>query len=119
MRVGQRMTKEPLTIGPKESIVVARTIMRQRGIRRLPVVEGDHLVGIVTDRDLREAWPSDATTLTVHELQYALDRVPVRDIMAFPNPASGPVEILYRVTAERPIELAVYDVSGRRIRALE
>ncbi len=46
MRVGQWMTKEPLTIGPKESIVPARSIMRQRRIRRLPAVEGDRLVGI-------------------------------------------------------------------------
>ena len=41
-----------------------------------------------------------------------------RDIVAYPNPASGPIEILYRVPVGGPVELAVYDVSGRRIRTL-
>jgi len=41
-----------------------------------------------------------------------------RDIIAYPNPAAGPIEILYRVPVEREVDLAVYDVSGRRIRAL-
>ena len=84
MRVGQWMTKDPQVVGPKETIVVARAIMRQRGIRRLPVVEGEHLIGIVTDRDLRSAWASDATTLTAQELHYLLERIPVRDVMTSP-----------------------------------
>ncbi len=84
MLVGQWMTKAPVIVTPKESIVQARTIMREHGIRRLPVVEGSSVVGIVTDRDLREAWASDATTLSVHELNYMLDRVPVRDVMTCP-----------------------------------
>ena len=41
-----------------------------------------------------------------------------RDIVAYPNPASGPIEILYRVPFDRPMDLTVYDLSGRRIRSL-
>jgi CBS domain-containing protein/nucleotide-binding universal stress UspA family protein len=84
MRVGQWMTRNPVTVSPKESIVLARAIMRHRGIRRLPVMEGERLVGIVTDRDLRDAWASDANTLSTQELHYLLERIPVRDIMSAP-----------------------------------
>lgn len=45
-------------------------------------------------------------------------RVTDSDLVVFPNPASGPIEILYRVTSERAFDLAVYDVSGRKIRSL-
>lgn len=106
MRVGQCMTKPPLTIGPKESIVRARTIMRERGIRRLPVVEGDHVVGIVTDRDLREASASDASTLSTHELTYLLDKIPVRDVMTTPA---------VTVTPDTPVEDAVTQMAERKI----
>jgi hypothetical protein len=41
-----------------------------------------------------------------------------RDIIAYPNPASGPMEILYRVPFDRPIDLTIYDLSGRRVRSL-
>ncbi len=109
MRVGQWMTKEPLTVGPKESIVVARMIMRQREIRRLPVVEGEHLVGIVTDRDLRSAWASDANTLTAQELQYLLERIPVRDVMTSP---------VITVSPETPLDEAVRLIREKKIGGL-
>jgi len=41
-----------------------------------------------------------------------------QDLVVFPNPAATPLEIVYRVRAERPIDLTVYDVSGRKIRSL-
>jgi FlgD Ig-like domain len=41
-----------------------------------------------------------------------------RDIIAYPNPASGPIEILYRVPFDRPMGLTIYDLSGRRVRSL-
>jgi acetoin utilization protein AcuB len=56
--------------------------MRESRIRRLPVVDKGKLVGIVTYRDLIEAAPSDATTLSVHELNYLLSKIKVKDIMA-------------------------------------
>jgi CBS domain-containing protein/nucleotide-binding universal stress UspA family protein len=106
MLVGQWMTKDPLTIGPKESIVTARAILRQRGIRRLPVVDGDRVVGIVTDRDLREAWASDATSLAAYELTYMLEHTPVRDIMTSP---------VVTVSPETPLEEAVALLQAKKI----
>jgi acetoin utilization protein AcuB len=56
-------------------------LIRQRGIRHLPVVEGGRLVGIVTDRDIRQASPSSATSLEIHELHYLLEKLKVCDVM--------------------------------------
>jgi CBS domain-containing protein/nucleotide-binding universal stress UspA family protein len=106
MRVGQWMTKDPVTVSPKETIVLARAILRHRGIRRLPVMEGDRLVGIVTDRDLREAWASDASTLSTQELHYLLERIPVRDIMTAP---------VLTVTPETPLAIAVRTFQEKKI----
>lgn len=109
MRVGQWMTKAPVTIGPKGNIVVARAIMRHRKIRRLPVVDGDHVVGIVTDRDVREAWASDANTLTAHELHYLLETISVRDVMTTP---------VVSVTPETLLQDAVMLMKDRKIGGL-
>jgi len=109
MRVGQWMTKNPVTVSPKETIVLARAIIRQRGIRRLPVMDGDRLVGIVTDRDLREAWASDANTLSTQELHYLLERIPVRDVMSAP---------VVTVAPETPLENAITILQEKKIGGL-
>ncbi len=81
MVVQHRMKPNPISVSPHDSFRHAMTLIRQRGIRHLPVVEGDRLVGIVTDRDIRQASPSAATGLEVHELTYLLEQVKVREIM--------------------------------------
>jgi acetoin utilization protein AcuB len=55
--------------------------MREKGIRRLPVMKGGKLIGIVTKRRLLEVSPSPATTLSVFEMNYLLAKTVVRDIM--------------------------------------
>lgn len=75
------MTPSPLTITPHTTLPEAEKILFQHRIRRLPVVEKGRLVGILTLGDIREASPSDATTLSVYELNYLLDRLIVKDIM--------------------------------------
>jgi CBS domain-containing protein len=55
--------------------------MKENGIRRLPVVENDLLVGIITIGDVREASPSDATTLSIWELNYLWAQLTVEKIM--------------------------------------
>jgi acetoin utilization protein AcuB len=57
MKVGNYMTPEPLTVDEDESMGDALVVMRRQQIRHLPVVNGNNLVGIVTDRDLRRASP--------------------------------------------------------------
>jgi len=70
-----------ITITPKTSLPEAMRLVRHRGIRHLPVVEDDRLVGIVSDRDLKQAMASPATALESHELRYLLDAVTVDEIM--------------------------------------
>jgi acetoin utilization protein AcuB len=75
------MTPHPITTSPKTSLTDAHRIMSERRIRRLPVLENNKLVGIVTSGDLREAAPSIATSLSIFELNYLLDKVTVDKIM--------------------------------------
>ncbi|NSW86738.1 MAG: CBS domain-containing protein [Syntrophobacteraceae bacterium] len=82
MYVGWHMKTNLLTITPDTSIFKAREMMDHHRISHLPVTDGKaHLMGIVTDRDLREAWASPATTLSVHELTYVLQKLNVANIM--------------------------------------
>jgi acetoin utilization protein AcuB len=97
MLVEKRMKQHPVTVSPEDSFRHAMTLIRQKGFRHLPVVEGDRLVGIVTDRDIRQASPSPATSLEVHELHYLLERVKVREIMT---------KRVYTVAPDTPIEEA-------------
>ncbi len=82
MYVKDWMTTDPIVVSPETPILEAQRIMRQRKIRRLPVVKGSKLVGIVTYRDIIEASPSSATTLSIHELHYLLSKLTVGEIMA-------------------------------------
>jgi acetoin utilization protein AcuB len=81
MLVKDWMTKDPITITDDTSMMKAIHLMKQNRFRRLPVLHEKRLVGIVSDRDLKEASPSKATTLDVHELYYLLAELQVRDIM--------------------------------------
>jgi len=51
--VGAQMTKNPATIGPDATLAQVREVMKRGGFRMMPVVEGDKLVGVITDRDVR------------------------------------------------------------------
>ncbi len=75
------MTRNPITIEAETPFMEARLILRERHIRHLPVVDGGRLVGVVTDRDLKEAAPSGATTLDVYEMNYLLLKMKVRDLI--------------------------------------
>jgi len=81
MYVRDKMSRNVITITPDQSLRMARERMRKHGIRRLPVVKDGQLVGMVTDRDVRQAWASPATSLSTHELLYLLDRVMVQEVM--------------------------------------
>jgi len=87
MLIKDWMTKDPITITEDTSMIKAIHLMKERRFRRLPVVTSGRLVGMVTDRDLKEAAPSKATTLDVHELYYLLAELQVKEIMSH-NPLS-------------------------------
>ncbi len=75
------MTKDPITVSPDTALPEAHNLMKNFHIRRLPVMENEKLVGIVTLGDIREAEPSDATSLSIFELNYLLARLTVGRIM--------------------------------------
>jgi acetoin utilization protein AcuB len=79
------MTRNPISTNRDTSLPEASRLMTDNGIRHLPVVEHGKLVGIVTWGDIREASASDATSLTVFELAYLLEKLPVGKIMT-PRP---------------------------------
>ncbi|MBU2704205.1 acetoin utilization protein AcuB [Sporomusaceae bacterium BoRhaA] len=81
MFVATRMTENPVTVTPDTSVTEAKNMMQKNKFRRLPIVQDGKLLGIVTDRDLREVSPSPATTLAKHEANYLLDKILLRDIM--------------------------------------
>ncbi|ABK17600.1 CBS and ACT domain-containing protein [Syntrophobacter fumaroxidans] len=82
MYVGWYMKTKLLTITPETSVFKAREMMDNHRISHLPVTDGKaHLVGLVTDRDLRQVWASPATTLSVHELTYVLQKLTVANVM--------------------------------------
>lgn len=75
------MTSNVITTRRNTSISSAHQIMRENKVRRLPVVEDNKLVGIITIGDVREASPSDATTLSIWELNYLWAQLTVEKIM--------------------------------------
>lgn len=81
LTVRELMTSPPITIGPQTRLPRIKSIMRERYIRRVLVVQDDRLLGIVTLGDVRNAFPSDASALSIYELSYLLDRVTAADIM--------------------------------------
>lgn len=81
MFVKWRMTPNPIVIDPELSILDALHIMKEKKVRRLPVVAHGKLVGIVTERDLRESPSLKATSLSIYELNYLLAKTPVKEVM--------------------------------------
>ena len=79
--VREWMTSPVISVSPLTSLSAAHQTMKEHGIRRLPVVDRDRLVGIITIGDVREASPSDATTLSIWELNYLWAQLTVDKIM--------------------------------------
>ncbi len=91
MRIDSWMTHDPISVFAETSLSKCQKLLKEHHIRRLPVVDEDRrLIGIISDRDVRAASPSQATSLEVHEMQYLLAGVKARDIMT-PSPVTvGP-----------------------------
>ena len=73
MFVKARMTPNPVTVTPDVSVSEAFSIMKERQFRRIPVVQGGKLIGIVTEKELQQVSPPTATSLCVFELNYLLE----------------------------------------------
>lgn len=92
MLVRDCMTTKLITIDEDTPIMKAFQVMKDNIIRRLPVVKDDKIRGIVTDRDMKEATPSKATSLDVHEIYSLLSEIKVKDIMSKDLLTIGPDE---------------------------
>lgn len=82
MLVGRRMKREPVTITRTESLAEARRRLDRHRIRHLPVVEADRVVGILTDRDIRQAAPSSLAAVAPAAAETFLERIRVEEAMA-------------------------------------
>lgn len=93
------MTPEVVVVTPDTTLPDAHRLMSENEIRRLPVVKNGRLVGIITRGDVRGAEPSEATSLSIWELNYLLARLKVKEIMT-PNPVSVAPEATIREAAQ-------------------
>src|SRR5690554_4021281 len=109
MLVREWMTPDPQTVNASTPVMEAMQRLREGGFRRLPVTQDGKLIGIVTDRDLKEATPSKATTLSIYELNYLLSKLVVKDVMRSP---------VITVRVDDPIEQAALLMEEHRVSGL-
>jgi acetoin utilization protein AcuB len=107
MLVGERMTRDPVTIRDDEGIDEGLKLMRDRKVRRLPVLDRHgRMIGIVADTDLLHAAPSPVSSLSVYEMHYLLARLKIKQVMTSPvitvNPDT-PLEDAARIMVEKKI----------------
>jgi len=94
MYVKNRMTKNPITISPDSTISEVLDLMAQKNVHRLPVVQGETLIGLLTEGVIQENSPSHASSLSIHEINYLLSKTMVKDIMIRKVITIGPDALL-------------------------
>lgn len=110
MYVGRIMHTKLVTVSPETTLVAARKIVEEKNIDHLLVVdEDDVLVGVISDRDLKQNWASPATSLSAHELTYLLEKVVVKMIM---------VKAVVTVSPDTTVERAAYIMQTNNINSL-
>ena len=81
MNVKHFMTKEVITVSKDTRVTDAVDIMERNNFHRLPVVENEKYIGLVTDEEIAENSPSSVTSLSIYEMNYLFDKVSVGEIM--------------------------------------
>ncbi|MFN3265261.1 MAG: CBS domain-containing protein [Deinococcales bacterium] len=84
MTVQQIMSAQPITIGPEATLPQILQIFSQYQFRHLLVLEHNRLVGVITDRDIRRALPSTATSLAKWEIPALLEKISAKELMHTP-----------------------------------
>jgi acetoin utilization protein AcuB len=102
------MSSDPETITPETPVLEALKVLADKGFRRLPVVSGGEVVGIVTDKDLKDAMPGKATTLSVWELNYLLSKLKVSEVMSRPLITAQADELMEDIA----LRLQEYKIGG-------
>lgn len=109
MFVGERMSRPVISVSPDAPINEVLAMFKKEHIRRAPVMNKGKLVGIVSERDLLNASPSTATTLSVWELNYLISKVVVKNVMS---------KKVITVTRDTPIEEAARVMADTKIGGL-
>lgn len=81
MLIKDWMATTILTVDANTSVMRATRTMKENNIRRLPVMSHGKLIGVITDRDLKEASPSSTSDIDIHEMYYLLSEMKVKDVM--------------------------------------
>jgi len=110
MYVGRIMHTYLVTVPPDTNLLKAKEMIEKKRINHLLVVDKNQgLIGIVSDRDVKQSWASPATALSVHELNYLLAQLTVESIMA---------KKIISISPGTTIERAAYIMQKNRINAL-
>lgn len=109
MLVGERMSHPIISVAPDTPISTALNMMRQENVRRTPVIKNGKLVGIVSDKDLLNASPSPATSLSIWEMNYLLSKITVADVMT---------KDVLTITVDTPMEQAARIMADNKIGGL-
>ena len=110
MIVANRMKRNPVFVDEGDSMKKAMDLLKEHEIRHLPVLkDGERLVGILSERDIKQASPSPATALEIREIYYLLDKIKVKQIMT---------RRPYTVSSSTPIEEAALIIREKKIGCL-
>ena len=109
MLVGERMSYPVISANPEMPVVDALNLMKREHIRRIPVMKNGKLIGIVSDKDLLNASPSQATSLSVWELNYLVSKITIKDVMS---------KTVLTVDEDTPIEEAARIMADNKIGGL-
>jgi len=118
MLVGRRMHTSLITVTTDATLARARELLHSHRIRHLPVVEGQRLVGILTDRDIRQASPSSASGVTADQTVAFLAQIPVASAMVTDTRTVSPyttVEEAARLMIEHKIGCLPVTEGGRLV----
>lgn len=109
MAVKDFMTAKVIYVSPDTTVAHASDKMKGQELRRLPVIENDRLVGLVTENTMADAMPSKATSLSIYEMNYLLNKTTVRDIM---------IRDVITISQNASLEDAVYTMMKHKISVL-
>lgn len=109
MIVGKRMSTQLITVPPDLTLPEAFALMKKENIRRLVIVDKGKMVGLVTKNDLENALPSKATSLSMWEINYLIEKVKVSDVM---------IKDVITVNEDTPIEEAARLMADKKISCL-
>ncbi len=109
MYVRDRMTKNPYCIQASAGITELMGLMREKNLKKVPVLDGEKVVGMITSGDIEKVSPTKATSLSVFEINYLLSKIQVKDAMTRQFTAVSPDDL---------IEDAAVEMRAKRVNAV-